>query len=813
MKNIKYLIYAIGLIGNIGIAQVEDISLTISPAAEYSLRDDKSGLENGFLVGGKLGFGFGEYMELRGIYMQSLNLKTNFDNFGLPNYSPDEFTSREVKLTRWGGEFKANIGTTKLKPYVTVGTGVQKLELENNEDLEQIYGSFGLGLKLNLSPRAVFSLEAKGTTYNFNAASSLLTDEDKIAYAVSDADYSRDRVYNWGIQGSLQFYLGGRKPGNLTELDKAYLSKFKGGLKGLQLILEPGMGYIGFNDNSLYRDTYLLGGYAGVDFNEYIGLRGFYFQATENEQISTKFDQLAMYGMEFRARLNDGNGVTPYLMLGGGYLNAYADYLGKENVTVGSGEFATGGLGLNIPLGKRLLISGGVRAMLTSGAAVENVNATDDLQTHLMYNVGLKLSLGKKSVAPENVYNENLNNALEAQQVQNNKKIDLLKLSYQDKLAAQEKELENAYVEKNVEKAVTILESKKKTEEALEEVEKIKRVNQAQEIKRTPAVQSEHIIHEETNEIVVPQSEMIKMTPLEFESLIQRILNTLDRTPGALKTINIKQELEQQELDQEIEKSQLDILQKRIEILEKLLADKITEKAGNTTSIQKQLPVEQNVTSEKTTTKVIANIDDEKMVSAVDNIKDNKEQTATKEVLVSKKKTKVVTVLPSVSDSQVIEYEMVDDDVDINEKQKVAVADEKEIVVQSQKKITYLNSSATLGGSFGNTTTGNLGARIHYDITNLALSIMPEVFVSFGSDISYGVSANVVYSFLVSSDKVSPYVGTGFGYGNFSNDTKGFYNVIIGSSLPFLHKNVYIDYIMRNSFDYNQIAIGYKLPF
>jgi hypothetical protein len=60
-----------------------------------------------------------------------------------------------------------------------------------------------------------------------------------------------------------------------------------------------------------------MGLYAGFDFNQYTGIRAFYLQATENEQISTSFDQLSMYGLEFRARLNDGNGVT-YLILGGG---------------------------------------------------------------------------------------------------------------------------------------------------------------------------------------------------------------------------------------------------------------------------------------------------------------------------------------------------------------------------------------------------------------------------------------------------------------------------------------------------------------
>jgi hypothetical protein len=53
-----------------------------------------------------------------------------------------------------------------------------------------------------------------------------------------------------------------------------------------------------------------------------------------------------MYGLELRARLN-GNGVTPYLILGGGYLNSQNSYLGRTNTAVDSEEFASAGLGLN----------------------------------------------------------------------------------------------------------------------------------------------------------------------------------------------------------------------------------------------------------------------------------------------------------------------------------------------------------------------------------------------------------------------------------------------------------------------------------
>jgi hypothetical protein len=74
----------------------------------------------------------------------------------------------------------------------------------------------------------------------------------------------------------------------------------------LRWVVEPSMNYIEDND-SPFRNSWLLGGYAGFDFDTYTGIRVFYLQATENETISTNFDKLAMYGVEFRARLNDGN--------------------------------------------------------------------------------------------------------------------------------------------------------------------------------------------------------------------------------------------------------------------------------------------------------------------------------------------------------------------------------------------------------------------------------------------------------------------------------------------------------------------------
>jgi hypothetical protein len=67
MKKNRYVILFFLL--PILVLQVKDISFTLSPFAEYTWWDDQSGLKDGTLLGGKLGFGFGEYLScVRSIY-------------------------------------------------------------------------------------------------------------------------------------------------------------------------------------------------------------------------------------------------------------------------------------------------------------------------------------------------------------------------------------------------------------------------------------------------------------------------------------------------------------------------------------------------------------------------------------------------------------------------------------------------------------------------------------------------------------------------------------------------------------------------
>jgi len=800
MKNIRYTILFF-LFVNIGFAQVKDISFTLSPFAEYTWWDDQSGLEDGTLIGGKLGFSFGEYVELRAIYLQSIDLKSNFDKFGINGYSNNLFNSRDLKLTRWGGEFKANIGVGNLNPYVTLGTGVQNIEIDGGDDFDQIYASFGLGIKTKLTDRVVFAVEGKNTQFNFNSGKNLLSAEDKTTFGVTDADFENNLLSNWSIQGSLQFYLGGRRPGTLSELDRAYLQRFKSGFKGLRWVVEPSMNYIEFDNDSSFRNTWLLGGYAGFDFDEYTGIRVFYLQATENEKISTNFDKLAMYGVEFRARLNDGNGVAPYLVLGGGYLNPSSNYKGVNDVEVDGEEFASAGLGLNIPLSKNFLITGGARGMVTSSQDVEDLQGPDQLQTHMMYNAGIKLTFGAKSKNPRSVYQSQLDDALmtqdkisqeefqkklDMQKANNNTKLTNLKEKYQTQLDSLQLELEQANRDNNVSKAVEVLEQKNETKKALNEVETVrKKSNETTLVSPQEKSTVKEIEIIEKNQSAVQSKELVKMTPAELEMLIDKILEeTYPSKKGDSHSIEVEQ------------------LNKRIDFLEKLILQN-----NGSSSLEKKtmIPTE--------------DFDQNKELNAkLDALKTQSEVNAKKIELLNltpSEKDKVVVVSPAGTGNQKTQVVTIEDgDVELSDATYVPGRFIKKEKI-SPEGMTYRGASGYIGANVGGQTTFNIGARINYGLRNTNIELMPEFYYGVADPSSFGLSGNFIYPFkgINSSEFMTPYAGVGAGLVKIEGDTKAVYNIIVGTNLKFGKGRVFADFTSRNLFKYNQFAVGYRLNF
>ena len=61
-------ICALAILGVSGHAQMKDVTVTLQPTASYNWFDKNTAIEDGVMYGGRIGFGFGEAIELRGIY-------------------------------------------------------------------------------------------------------------------------------------------------------------------------------------------------------------------------------------------------------------------------------------------------------------------------------------------------------------------------------------------------------------------------------------------------------------------------------------------------------------------------------------------------------------------------------------------------------------------------------------------------------------------------------------------------------------------------------------------------------------------------
>ena len=396
MRKTFLSVSAFALLSVSAVAQVKDISFAVAPTADYVWLPKKTAVTNGFMAGGYVGFGFGRNLELLGSYKHSIGLKSTLDGYDAPAAISNVFEAKDVSIYRWGGELKGNIPMAySFQPYVTLGSGVQTIKA-NDLSQNQVYFGLGIGSKFNLARRLTLNIEAKATHFSLDSRNILYkpTEANTSAYNSWINNNVEDKSHlAWSVGAGLQLYLGGRNPNELTELDQVYTS-----LKGFKVVIEPTLGYLNFSDDSNLRDAYFGGLALGVDFTEYIGVRGYYHRAMKDEKFSAEFDKLSIYGGDFLARLNVAKGVVPYLQIGVGYMKVGDDYVGKVvSNTNTSGIFAKGGVGLAIPLGKRVELFGVANLMYTTrnedvSSALSSVHK---LQSNVFYNAGVRIKLAK----------------------------------------------------------------------------------------------------------------------------------------------------------------------------------------------------------------------------------------------------------------------------------------------------------------------------------------------------------------------------------------------------------------------------------
>ena len=504
------------------VAQVKDISFAIAPTAEYVLWNKKSAIQNGFMVGGYVGFGFGKNLELLGSYSQSLGLKSRIDGFSAPDNIKAVFTPTDVNVHSWGGELKGNIPMTySFQPYITLGSGIQTVKA-NQTTQDAIYFAFGLGSKFNLTRRLTLNVQARGTHFNSDASNILHNPSEAKTSTYNQwitDNVSNKNMLNWSLQAGLQLYLGGRNPDELTELDNSYTN-----LKNFKVVVAPAIGYIDFDSDNNFRNTYLAGASLGFDFTEYIGVRGFYYQAMKDEKVSLDFDKLSLYGADFLARLNVSNGVVPYITVGAGYLNVGNGYQGKvATVENKSSIFAKGGIGLAIPLSKHLELFGVANLLYTTGneSASNALKSPNKLQSNVFYNAGIRIKFAKENekytyqdLANE-IHASEIKEGKEQVKVQNNTKTMPISQKQKDidyynaQIATVEKQIQLAYRQNDINNASLLLKEKEKWEKL-----------------RNNYV-AENIPYPSEN-----QTNLVRMTPEQLQTLISEIVNKIEEGEG-----------------------------------------------------------------------------------------------------------------------------------------------------------------------------------------------------------------------------------------------------------------------------------------
>ncbi len=755
-------------------SQLKGISLSVSPYAEHTWWNKHTTLNNTTFWGVKAGFGFGPLFEMQAFYQKSLDVEAGLrmlDWKTTDNWA-DNMTQSYLDISRYGGEIKMNMLNSKYAaPFLTLGGGIQNIQYDlassENPDVflnlteNQIFGSLGLGTKFNLSNRVILSLEAKNTLFNANESS---------LYIRPDYDFGKNNtklLNNWSGVASVGFYLGGINP-NDKDIYNAY-NEFKSqGISGFGFVIEPGVALAKFKDESLYSQHYFMGVSAGFDLTSLVGIRGFYYQATDNpDKLSLAFNNhLSMYGANIKAHLNEPLGVNPYLILGGGYLSTSDSYVNSLGIIGNQSRgFAMGGIGFEIPLSRDIALFGDINALITNkkGEDLSEVMSPKQVDVNTMYKAGLRFSLNKKTKSATSINTD--------EEDKSDKRYEV----YLEKLKELESKKKRALKNKDYAKVVQV-------EEEIEfiQLSYIQGEKESSDSTEFDAEEREKLIREVIKELkenfIMPINVII---PTEKTDAPKQIVEQ-----GDSATTSDKQEIQKQ-LNQLQE-----ILDKQNSLLKDLLNDSADTK--------------DNASNDKK--------------ARLDNTKSNKTNG-------DFKTEESITVEPVPYQTIIdVEYEENKSDISIIELQPIELEATDYFPIENlaekpqMENITYYSSfrlssvSALTALDYQKSLFYDFGMRLNWEILNSNFAFMPEIYLRSGEKSGIGGSLNLMYYSNLDLYKFKPYFGFGIGVSPSDISSLGT-NTILGLAYHIKRTSLFMDYSIRNIFDQNRVAIGLKFEF
>lgn len=356
-----------------GDARSQEVSYSFIPTYKEIRWDDAFGLERTRLFGARASLDFGPFFSLQPFYAWKDDVGIR-DGLTIPEGAevPESF---DVKA--FGADMQVNLARGSLVPFVRGGGGILRTDDEAAGERDRIFLRGGGGVRIGLGGSAGLELSAERWATRLDAP--------LVPGAVPEEDFPDD-----GIVSSNVFGAGLRIPfgGGSRETEGV-----GGILPGIHL--EPYAGRIDFADELRLERQYLAGARAGVDLNQNVGLRAYYWKGVEDDFAD--WMDLEGYGAEAQFALNTGSGLSPFLVAGVGRIDFKDDYLDLDGEPRTKENHLTLGGGASFLLGNNVRVQLGVRNLLmTVGTELEDVTSPDELVSNWQYNAGISFSIGAR---------------------------------------------------------------------------------------------------------------------------------------------------------------------------------------------------------------------------------------------------------------------------------------------------------------------------------------------------------------------------------------------------------------------------------
>ncbi|HUG27120.1 MAG TPA: outer membrane beta-barrel protein [Gemmatimonadales bacterium] len=354
----------------------QGVRFTLAPSAEYIWWDEALPIKDYTLLGARAGADFGRLIGLTAWYHRGTDIPVSLSETSLRN-SGAPFANTTTDVETYGANLEFKLGAGRIVPFVHGGAGVIRFQPAAAPAVEQVNYRYGGGIQYDVARniRATVLLEDS----RFRLAPEALSSEVPDARSENPSATRR----NWTASAALGFALGGSRYGPTAGADNWSFASIP---------IEPFVGRLEFDDDHLRRQT-VAGVRAGVDFGNYVGLRGVYWQGRSDGLADRQ--PIQGYGAEAQFNLNAGLGLAPFLVAGVQRIDYQEDYRDARDMMREDENALVVGGGVGVRLTDNFRLNVAARDYIRSSRDFDDIASVDNLTHNWMLSAGLAFNLGR----------------------------------------------------------------------------------------------------------------------------------------------------------------------------------------------------------------------------------------------------------------------------------------------------------------------------------------------------------------------------------------------------------------------------------